>query len=653
MAVVPVTVSINVLMKGLDQVKGLQKMMNKLSTGASKTIGKNMSQMAVATKKGLGSVQQTNSELYESLIKNTQKIAYAQQTGIDTQKVMTNEILESNNAAMILKSRGVAGVDKAIRQTTASARGFKMEFLSIMFFGMFLQRVFGGLLKGMMNAFNKIDKKGVMPLSRSLTRLKAAWTFLQFSIVQASEGLLTGLITKAVELLDWFSALPEGWRQLIFVAAGFLALLGTIAFTVGTLKLAFGGIGTILAKLGIPATLSGSLTAISSLLVKLMIAIVILKSIWESNFGDIQEIVESLADNISIKFRNLFGTDLPNIVSGFGGLLKGILGGDLDEAGESFNTFAKGAIMAFVRIVLAVAAIMAGIVSFVSQGVAQLLLTFEELATRSGLAVAKAFGDQSKIKAFELEISGIKNRRKDVAGLSKDMFVGISSVLTNMESGAEALTNELFKSNKPITDMETKTSKVVGHWDLINQKIKESNETLKLSSQVGASFGELPIMMGKGFEANMPELEKKINTALEKASAYFPASAPKAGPFSNPTPFVRGQLLILQFSSGILEKAGLLKTVLTTVFEEAMQSAYNAFHFWIDAMVSEVNRMISAIRALQAVRAAGYGGGTSTVSIAQTVNVNGARDVESVRTAVKNELDKVAQSIKRQTGGRL
>jgi len=154
-----------------------------------------------------------------------------------------NDVIRKNNLLFV---KGVGIYDKATNQfmdigkftkfASVQAKRFKFEWLSVMFAGMALSRVFGGLVRTQLQLFGVTDM------------LSSAWTIVLLPIMEAITPIL-------YTLLDIFMALPEDVKLLI----GSLILLGAglgMVFTVaGQAALAIMGF----AMLGIPI---GALIAI-------------------------------------------------------------------------------------------------------------------------------------------------------------------------------------------------------------------------------------------------------------------------------------------------------------------------------------------------------------------------------------------------------
>jgi len=123
------------------------------------------------------------------------------------------------------------------RMATHGLRGFRMEMLSIMFFGMNLQRFFIGLLKPVME----------------LTGLTELWsTTLQMVFLPIGMALLDFLMP----FMMWLMNLSDSTKLLIgklvilgAVLGVFLFLFGTLSLAIGGMIMAFGGLFMIIDKL--------------------------------------------------------------------------------------------------------------------------------------------------------------------------------------------------------------------------------------------------------------------------------------------------------------------------------------------------------------------------------------------------------------------
>jgi len=149
-------------------------------------------------------------------------------------KVMNQNLstFKKNNAANTTLMNKGAGVARTFRNLTHGARGFKMEMLGVMFFGMAIMRVFTGLLRPAFEAAGIFEIFGLI---------------LQDLFLPIALALLDPLL----EVMDWFMNLDEGTKKAIGVFVLFMVALGSLLFIVGTVILGFGSLAMAWASVGI------------------------------------------------------------------------------------------------------------------------------------------------------------------------------------------------------------------------------------------------------------------------------------------------------------------------------------------------------------------------------------------------------------------
>lgn len=116
----------------------------------------------------------------------------------------------------------------AIRKFTTSLRGFRMEMLGVMFFGMGVSRMFGALLRP------ALEVSGVFGLFTSMLQV------LFLPIIEA-------LLPLFFRLADFVFNLSDKWKMIIGVGAILGFVLGKILFLVGMMSL---GIGSVILVFG-------------------------------------------------------------------------------------------------------------------------------------------------------------------------------------------------------------------------------------------------------------------------------------------------------------------------------------------------------------------------------------------------------------------
>lgn len=191
------------------------------------------------TKSGKGLVTNKNRLLSNSNALNNH---IANNTGFFKTMGMSNDALNNFNQSG-KKFTSIGGrMANRFRQATHGARGFRMEMLGTMFFGMALQRAMSGLMK------TSLEWVGV------------------FEILQVTLGVL--FLPVAMEVLDWVMKFSD-WimnlddstklfiGRMVLMAAGLglaIFLFGTLALGIGSMiiafKFLFSPFGIILGLLG-------------------------------------------------------------------------------------------------------------------------------------------------------------------------------------------------------------------------------------------------------------------------------------------------------------------------------------------------------------------------------------------------------------------
>ena len=201
-----------------------QNILRKNAGGINKDIGLNKRKLAM-----------TNSIINSERI---QKLANASAGQVMR---MNQEVLGKYNKEGRKFNTTGARMANRFRMMTHGARGFRMEMLGVMFFGMALQRVFSGLIKtslewmGVTEIFSQT--LGILFLPIAEVVLEWALKFLNFVLK------LTETQKKAI-----------GWFVLVGIAVGTLIfLIGTLALGIGSMILAFNfsSIATIIGDKGI------------------------------------------------------------------------------------------------------------------------------------------------------------------------------------------------------------------------------------------------------------------------------------------------------------------------------------------------------------------------------------------------------------------
>ena len=146
----------------------------------------------------------------------------------------------------------------SMRMWTHGMKGFKMEMLGVMFFGMAMQRMFMGLLNPVMEAFGVMELFRVMLLTLFLPIMEAIFPYL-------------------LRFMEWFMNLPTPVKKAIgvFVVVG--AVLGTLLMVFGQLML---GIGSILVAWPMLSAIMGAIGAVLVPVIAIIMGLIDIFAQW-------------------------------------------------------------------------------------------------------------------------------------------------------------------------------------------------------------------------------------------------------------------------------------------------------------------------------------------------------------------------------------
>jgi len=118
-----------------------------------------------------------------------------------------------------------------LKKLRIQTKGFNWDFMSLMFFGMILQRTFGGAYKSIIDNYKKIVGLN-SEFTKSVMKLNANWSYLKFSIANAlnSPTIVNAIewFSNAIERVGDYFADHPGMAQLIIDIIAALAGFGTV-----------------------------------------------------------------------------------------------------------------------------------------------------------------------------------------------------------------------------------------------------------------------------------------------------------------------------------------------------------------------------------------------------------------------------------------
>jgi len=191
-------------------------------------------------------------------------------------------------------------VNQSLGRGVAKVRTFDMRLLSLMFGGMALKRLFGGMLRSIVNTFVKAEDN-TSGLGKATVRLSASWEFLKFSIMDAlNTDFFLGMIDAVINIIDWFSQLGDTAKQALLGIMAGMFLLGAIMMTIGQTKLftdaVFGGsgfLGGIIKSLGF--------TGILGMVILIAGVVIILTTKWD----ELKEVASTLWDDLKVPLTSI------------------------------------------------------------------------------------------------------------------------------------------------------------------------------------------------------------------------------------------------------------------------------------------------------------------------------------------------------------
>lgn len=123
-------------------------------------------------------------------------------------------------------------IDKAARRV----RPFNFALLGVMFAGMQLSRILGGLFRDMLTGFRNAQEQN-SAFNTRMSQLGAQVQHLKFQFVDAfiRTPLFQSLIEGASRLLDWFSSLSDSTKAWLMGVLAVAAILATMVFIGGSI----------------------------------------------------------------------------------------------------------------------------------------------------------------------------------------------------------------------------------------------------------------------------------------------------------------------------------------------------------------------------------------------------------------------------------
>ena len=302
---------------------------NEVAKKTNNAIVKQQRRYADATKQG------------KRMVETTQRNTIAQTGFFQTMRMNQEKLGQFNKQGYKFTNTGGRMANK-FRMMTHGARGFRMEMLGIMFFGMAINRAFSGLIKTSMEWMGVMEvlstALGILFLPIAETLLNWALWFLDV-VGKLTEGqkkwigifVLIGAVIGSVLMVAGMLALGIGSLILVFGSLGAaIGIIGAIGIGIGLIigglilivrgvydvfKGKFEGIGLIL--MGVGAILLLFIGWWALLPIAVGAAIYLIIKYWDSIIGFFKGIVEKIVGFFRWLWNILLGHSIiPDIVNG-------------------------------------------------------------------------------------------------------------------------------------------------------------------------------------------------------------------------------------------------------------------------------------------------------------------------------------------------
>jgi hypothetical protein len=504
----------------------------------------------------------------------------------------------------IAKESKVGQKNFSAMQTQAKkmSSAFDMNAMSVMFFGMAVQKFFLGNFNAMLNTFKMLDKKGIMPLNRALTKMEAAWTFMSFAMIQAMEPVLLPFIDGLVTLVDWFANLDPEIQRVVGSVMLLVGALGALAFLFGTIKLGMGGLAGLGIGDALEAALGKGFTGAAGAVGKGALTLAI--GITFFLVG-----VDIFKNGIDLFFKGLDKGDIGLAATGAGTALAGLVVtafGLILVAGVAIQVAtALGFISASTTVATASTAagttigtsILSGITGFLGSAAAGMLLGGAVTLLVIGLAAGFALALQDAL---------VKNADK----------------LMLEKYGEEMYSSIKQGQAKAIDKYGSADMKIGLEYGLLDNK--QTDEQVK----------EMFANMGKSIIEQTPTVTESLNKTMEVPTTTAIINITAASG-------IAGKEMMDNFSKEMLTAAPALVESVNLVFTGVGQMMFNTIHESVVAIISDVNQAIKALNKLHAAQAS-KGQSSLASYTGSTVNLSVNGDLTS-----KALLDKIAQQLKK------
>jgi|GEM_PF-3847909 len=335
--------------------------------------------------------------------------------------------LKTSEAVSLLQPK-IKELDKNLQVSFGRFPGY---LLSIMFFGMAIQRYIGGAIKDAVNSFLDLTDYAT-PLGSKIIELQGTFKLFQAELVTALEPILSSLIDHIIDLLNWFNNLNSDTKKLIGKVLIGAAAFGMLAFFVGTVGLGINGLidGFKVLRVGLRSLpgkftdLAASINPVNLAIVGLIAVIIALYLAWKTNFMGFRD--------LTFKWKKNFWAWIINTKYGIKNLVI--------SARESFGVLVAAVKYAF-----------NWIYNLVVDTLSSLIEKFNKFGKKYHLHIPNPFkGMHKDIGTFEDALKSVHEKFKKIRGEAKTAMntelLKLDMLIQAQKNFAEATGGSLIKT---------------------------------------------------------------------------------------------------------------------------------------------------------------------------------------------------------------
>ena len=402
---------------GFERLQGqllrLQTSMRTLFSTQKKGIGLFSKQIEGIgrTKKMFASMSKTNTNAAQS----TQAVQNSLQdlfSGVTPQTAtfgsvmrMSNEEFGSfNKNGRKFQTTGGRMANK-LRMATAGLKGFRMEMLGVMFFGMAMARMFSSMLR---------------PATEATGMFEIWGTVLEVVFLPVMLALLPLFLSISEALIE----MGPGAQMAVGIFAILGMIVGKVLFLVGTLALGIGSLmqaGAFGAMSGFFQTILtflGGLGAAAAIVFAVVTAIIIGAVLaWQTNFGNFRDWVGVLWQSIKdifVGYFKIFGGIIKVFTALFKGDMEGVKEG-FKQIWEGIKQFVVGVFKFVVSLLVTLGLAILKFITWILNGLWNMITTIVQLGVELGTKLANAMWDAMPSWLQKL-INGVMNITGKIVG---------------------------------------------------------------------------------------------------------------------------------------------------------------------------------------------------------------------------------------------